>query len=61
MIGFEEASYPIYSREDIERSIEKAGHRILETIDLVWDPIKYMYRENSSGELDSILYITSPE
>lgn len=61
LIGFEEASYPIYSREDIERSIEKAGYRILETIDLVWDPIKYMYRENSSGELDSILYITSPE
>ncbi|MGC9010159.1 MAG: class I SAM-dependent methyltransferase [Sulfolobales archaeon] len=61
LVGFEEASYPIYSREDIEKSIVKAGYRIIETIDLVWDPIKYMYRENISGELDSVLYITSPE
>lgn len=57
LIGFEEASYPIYPREVVEDVISRAGFEISERIYLEWDPVKYMYRYGSSKDLDSILYV----
>lgn len=60
VVGVEEASYPVYRKDVVFRAIQEAGFKILDTVWVSWNPIKYMY-ELSRDESDSAFMVMARE
>lgn len=56
VVGTEESSYPVYSKDVALRAIRKAGLKVVDIVWVTWDPIEYMYRPESS-ESDSAFIV----
>lgn len=56
VVGIEESSYPVYSKDVVLRAIREAGLKVVDMLWVTWDPVEYAYRPSSS-ESDSAFIV----
>lgn len=56
VLGVEEASYPVYSKETVFKAIEEAGFEVADIFWAKWDPNNYLY-EFTKEEADSAFMV----
>ncbi|MEM0044412.1 MAG: hypothetical protein QXJ51_06050 [Sulfolobales archaeon] len=59
LVGVEDASYPIYGKEEIFRILDKTDFEIDEVVWASWDPRKYMYKILSSEDDADSMFISA--